>query len=142
MCLVHNISTSLSMTVRLRLSPDASPAPPFSWDNVPTSPPPPSDTSTPGTPPTQWLSATDMKVFGAEPLKSPYALIKCGACGKPVLESAIGEHAGKRACIRVGGRQHFSLFLSLDNCAKIRSGGKKGAKGKAGADDGGRSCTT
>lgn len=90
-----------TMTVRLRASPAASPSSPFSWDNVPITPPLPSGPSTPGSPPTQWLSAPDMKVFGAEPLKSSYAVVKCRDCGKPVLESAIGEHAGKRTYIWV-----------------------------------------
>ncbi|KAH9945727.1 SCA7-domain-containing protein [Amylocystis lapponica] len=51
-----------------------------------------------------------MKLFGSEPLKSEIGVVKCKDCGKPVLRSAIVEHA--------------------DNCAKIRGGGKKGAKGK------------
>ncbi|KAL4250331.1 hypothetical protein ABKN59_005897 [Abortiporus biennis] len=99
------------MTIRLRPSPAASPGSPFSWDKLPASPPARPDESAPASPPTQWLSARDMKMFGAEPMKSNLSVVKCKECGKPVLESALGEHS--------------------DNCAKIRSGGKKGAKGKA-----------
>ncbi|KAI0078660.1 SCA7-domain-containing protein [Panus rudis PR-1116 ss-1] len=55
-----------------------------------------------------------MKTFGAEPLTAPLGVVKCKDCGKPVLRTAIGEHA--------------------ESCAKIRSGGKKG-KGKVEIDD-------
>ncbi|KAH8104130.1 SCA7-domain-containing protein [Cristinia sonorae] len=96
------------MPVKLKPSPSASPQP-FSWDNVP-SPSPPPNRTTEIMPPTQWLSALDMKTFGAEPLKYEIGIMKCKECGKPVLQSAVSEHA--------------------DNCNKIRAGGKKGAKGK------------
>lgn len=115
-----------------------SPSSPFSWDNVPTTPPLPDGPPTPGSPPTQWLSAPDMKLFGAEPLKSSYAVVKCKDCGKPVLESAIGEHAGKCTYIWAIMIMETDTMTAVDNCAKIRAGGKKGAKGKAGADDDGR----
>ncbi|GBE86564.1 predicted protein [Sparassis crispa] len=98
------------MTIKLKPSHSPDP-PPFSWDDVPSTPPPPADISSPPSPPTSWLSARDMKMFGAEPLREEIGLVKCIDCGKPVLRSAILEHA--------------------ENCAKIRNGGKKGAKGKA-----------
>jgi len=54
-------------------------------------------------------------MFGAEPLKPEIGIVKCKECDKPVLRSAIAEHA--------------------DNCAKIRSSAKKGAKGKSAPAD-------
>ncbi|PCH44185.1 SCA7-domain-containing protein [Wolfiporia cocos MD-104 SS10] len=107
----------------IRLKPSISPEPPtFSWDNLPTTPGTPSELSSAHSPPVSWLSARDMKMFGSEPLKSEIGVVKCKDCNKPVLRSAIAEHA-------------------VDNCAKIRSSGKKGAKGKgtaADADDTGK----
>lgn len=50
-------------------------------------------------------------MFGAQPLKADIGIVKCNDCDKPVLKSAMAEHA--------------------DNCKLIRSGGKKGAKGKS-----------
>ncbi|KAF8957442.1 SCA7, zinc-binding domain-containing protein [Flammula alnicola] len=99
----------------LKLKPSPVPLSPFSWD-VP-SPSSSSDTAPPASPPTSWLSARDMKVFGARPLTSTsdIGLVKCNECGKPVLRSFMVEHA--------------------ENCASIRSGGKKGVKGKADAED-------
>ncbi|CCM02451.1 uncharacterized protein FIBRA_04550 [Fibroporia radiculosa] len=103
------------MTIRLK--PSHSPDPtPLSWENIPATPDTPSELdAVPPSPPTVWLSARDMKTFGAEPLKQDIGIVKCKDCGKPILKSAIADHA--------------------DNCAKIRSGGKKGAKGKAAAED-------
>ncbi|KAH9935946.1 SCA7-domain-containing protein [Epithele typhae] len=98
------------MTLKLKPSPSP-PASPFSWDLAPGTPPPP-HTERPPSPPTSWLSARDMKTFGAEPLVLEIGIVKCKDCLKPVLRSAIADHA--------------------DNCVKIRSGGKKnGTKGKA-----------
>ncbi|RDX54236.1 SCA7-domain-containing protein [Lentinus brumalis] len=95
----------------LKLKPSLSPpAPPFSWDLAPPSPPI-HDLERPPSPPTSWLSARDMKMFGAEPLVQEAGIVKCRDCQKAVLRSAILDHA--------------------DNCIKIRNGGKKGAKGKA-----------
>ncbi|RDB20851.1 SAGA-associated factor 73 [Hypsizygus marmoreus] len=93
----------------LKLKPDAAPPSPFSWSP---SPPSPSSPSSLPSPPTSWLSARDMKLFGAQPLTSAsdIGVVKCKQCDKPVLRSFMAEHA--------------------DNCAAIRSGGKKGAKGK------------
>ncbi|EIW82061.1 SCA7-domain-containing protein [Coniophora puteana RWD-64-598 SS2] len=99
------------MTFKLRQL-TSSPVP-FSWDSL-TPPPSPKAASGPEvaslpSPPTSWLSAIDMKTYGPEPLKSRIGIVKCLECGKPVLRSAISEHAG--------------------NCNDIRSG-KKWAKGK------------
>ncbi|KAI0691465.1 SCA7-domain-containing protein [Cerioporus squamosus] len=97
------------MTLKLKPSPSP-PASPFTWDLAPPSPPT-HDLERPPSPPTSWLSARDMKMFGAEPLVQEAGIVKCKDCQKAVLRSAILEHA--------------------DNCIKIRNGGKKGAKGKA-----------
>lgn len=86
------------MTLKLRASSSPDPASPFSWDKVPSSPQPaeePSGQATPSSPPTQWLSARDMKVFGASPLSSTVGIVKCKDCEKPVLRSAMAEHAGE-----------------------------------------------
>ncbi|RPD64433.1 SCA7-domain-containing protein [Lentinus tigrinus ALCF2SS1-7] len=97
------------MTLKLKPSPSP-PASPFSWDLAPPSPPR-HDLERPPSPPTSWLSARDMKMFGAEPLVQEVGIVKCKDCQKAVLRSAILEHA--------------------EHCIKIRNGGKKGAKGKA-----------
>ncbi|EIW58616.1 SCA7-domain-containing protein [Trametes versicolor FP-101664 SS1] len=99
----------------LKLKPSSSPpASPFSWEVSPQTPPAHSASNELPSPPTAWLSARDMKTFGAEPLELDVGIIKCRDCMKPILRSAISEHS--------------------DNCAKIRSGGKKGIKGKLGAE--------
>ncbi|KAI9064070.1 SCA7-domain-containing protein [Trametes sanguinea] len=107
------------MTLKLRPTPSP-PASPFSWDLPARSPSSPIDT--PPSPPTSWLSARDMKTFGAQPLEQEIGLVKCRDCYKPVLRSAILEHA--------------------DNCAKVRSGGKKGIKGKVADTEAGTRITS
>ncbi|TFK32799.1 SCA7, zinc-binding domain-containing protein [Crucibulum laeve] len=95
----------------LKLKPASNPPSPFSWDSLSPSPTPADPKSLPSAP-TSWLSARDMKLFGAQPLTSvsDIGLVKCKDCGKPILRSFISEHT--------------------DLCATIRAGGKKGAKGK------------
>ncbi|THH33334.1 hypothetical protein EUX98_g848 [Antrodiella citrinella] len=101
------------MPVKLKPSLSGSPQP-FSWDDVlPTTPPPPGASEI--APPTQWLTALDMKTFGAEPLKQNTGVVKCKDCGKPVLRSAMADHA--------------------DNCAKIRADITLGKKRKAEDDE-------
>lgn len=83
----------------LKLKPSASP-PPFSFENLPSTPPPPSPSPSLShcpSPPTSWLSARDMKVFGSEPLRSAtdIGIVQCKECAKPVLRSAAAEHAGQ-----------------------------------------------
>ncbi|KAL0953593.1 hypothetical protein HGRIS_004801 [Hohenbuehelia grisea] len=95
----------------------ASPSPPpFSWDRLPSTPSPPPNAASIPSPPAIWLSARDMKVYGARPMTSSteIGLVKCKECDKPLLRSSMAEHS--------------------ENCEKIRSGGKKGVKGKAGSD--------
>ena len=85
------------MTMKLRLRHSPSPAP-LSFDSLPSTPPPsPPPASLSGLPPpTSWLSARDMKIFGADPLKSTseIGLVQCKDCAKPILRSAVAEHAG------------------------------------------------
>ena len=106
---------------------------PFSWDNLPTSPSA-STVSEPSSPPTQWLDAKHMKIFGAEPLRPEVGIVKCNDCGKPVIKSAIAEHAGTYHCYK---SPYFRSFLTehcdiKDKCRIIRSGGKKGVKAETG----------
>ncbi|TFY56667.1 hypothetical protein EVG20_g8840 [Dentipellis fragilis] len=80
----------------LKLKPSPSP-PVFSFDDLPSSPPPFSpSTSALLSPPTSWLSARDMKIFGADPLRSAsdIGIVQCKDCDKPILRSAAAEHAG------------------------------------------------
>ncbi|KAA1468827.1 SCA7-domain-containing protein [Dentipellis sp. KUC8613] len=96
----------------LKLKPSPSP-PVFSFDDLPSTPPPPSPPTTAlPSPPTSWLSARDMKIFGADPLRSAsdIGIVLCKDCEKPILRSAAAEHA--------------------ETCRIIRLG-KKGAKSKA-----------
>ncbi|KAF8518985.1 SCA7, zinc-binding domain-containing protein [Hysterangium stoloniferum] len=77
-------------------------------------------------PPTSWLSAKDMKMFGATPLTSStdIGIVRCKDCDKPVLKSAIADHA-----VTSG---------HSENCKRIKLGpinGKKNVKGKAAEDD-------
>lgn len=105
------------MTIKLKPSPPGTPAAPFSWDDLPSSPPgpPESELEDVATPPMHWLDGKDMRMFGSEPLRPQVAILKCKDCGKPILESAMADH--------------------VENCLKIRNGGKKGAKGKAAEEE-------
>lgn len=85
------------MALKLKPSnvPSSSSPSPFSWDNLPTSPSlSPSAAESLPSPPTSWLSAKDMKVFGAEPLRTEIGIVRCKDCDKAVLKSAVTEHAG------------------------------------------------
>ncbi len=89
----HDLRRPKNMTLKLKPSPSP-PASPFKWDIPPPSPPTHEPSDRPPSPPTSWLSARDMKVFGAEPLAQEIGIVKCKDCLKPVLRSAILEHAG------------------------------------------------
>jgi SAGA-associated factor 73 len=118
------------MTLKLKRISDS--PPPFSWDALP-SPPAASDlTGSLPSPPTSWLSARDMKMFGAEPLKADIGVVKCKVCDKPVLRSAMADHAGEYSIIMYAEGYCGSCSRACtDNCKLIQSGGKKGAKGKS-----------
>ncbi|KAI0820794.1 SCA7-domain-containing protein [Trametes gibbosa] len=116
----------------LKLKPSSSPpASPFSWEVSPQTPASRHSLDPPPSPPTAWLNARDMKTFGAEPLELQVGIVKCKDCLKPILRSAAQEHAGQSFLDRI---KFSPLIAAPDNCAKIRSGGKKGIKGKVDAD--------
>ena len=84
----------VTVTMTLKLKP-ASPLLPFvSWDVD--SPSPALQISSLPSPPTSWLTARDMKLFGVRPLTSisDTGLVKCEECGKPILRSFMVDHAG------------------------------------------------
>ncbi|KAH9034310.1 hypothetical protein EDB84DRAFT_1438188 [Lactarius hengduanensis] len=122
-------SNKNKMTLKLRLKQSPSPAP-FTFDNLPPTPPPssPPVSSSALPPPTSWLTARDMKIFGADPLNSTseIGIVQCKDCAKPILCSAAAEHAGAVAssCSTIG------RLLVLDNCKKYDFE-KNGSKGKA-----------
>lgn len=84
---------TLTMTIKLKRK-SHSPSP-FSWDALTppraASPNAPEVTGLPS-PPTSWLSARDMKIFGAQPLRADIGVVRCADCDKPILRSAILEH--------------------------------------------------
>ena len=82
------------MTLKLKPANHPTP-PPFSW----TASSPllsPKEIPTLPSPPTSWLSARDMKVFGAQPLNSAsvFGVSRCKDCNKPILRSSMSDHAG------------------------------------------------
>ncbi|KAH8832597.1 SCA7-domain-containing protein [Flagelloscypha sp. PMI_526] len=76
----------------------------FSWQA--SSPSSPGSTSgvNQDPPPTSWLPAHEMKVYGAEPLFSVsdvgVGLVRCKACDKPVMSSSAVDHAVTCASVR------------------------------------------
>jgi len=102
------------MTLKLR--PYSNPPSPFSWRAIsPASIS--SDNASLQSPPTAWLPAQDMKLYGAQPLTSvsDIGLVKCKDCEKTILRTCMTDHA--------------------DKCAAIRAGGKKGSKGRLETED-------
>ncbi|KAJ4496327.1 SCA7, zinc-binding domain-containing protein [Lentinula edodes] len=89
------------MTLKLK-GPSTPPTEPFSWDALPSPSPPPHEISAAIEPTTVWLPARDMKLFGARPLSSTseIGVMRCKDCDKPVLKSAVSEHAANCAQIR------------------------------------------
>ncbi|EGN96529.1 hypothetical protein SERLA73DRAFT_184605 [Serpula lacrymans var. lacrymans S7.3] len=89
----------------LKLKPTSKSPSPFSWNTLAPSTPPrspaPDLTSLPS-PPTSWLSARDMKIYGAQPLRSDIGVVRCNDCDKPILKSAAAEHAKNCYDIRIG----------------------------------------
>lgn len=66
------------------------------WDNAVTEPTeiPLSQIASLPSPPTAWLSAKDMAVFGSAPLREQIGIVRCKQCDRPVLRSAFAEHHG------------------------------------------------
>ncbi|EPQ56460.1 SCA7-domain-containing protein [Gloeophyllum trabeum ATCC 11539] len=108
----------------LKLKPAPSP-PTFSWDSPSESSS--SDVASPPSPPTAWLSARDMKVFGSEPLKPEVGVVKCKDCGKPVLQSSAAEHADN--CKRIQNEE--AKKAGKGSTAELEESPKKGKKRKA-----------
>lgn len=126
----HNLNLAttvctVAMALKLRLTPSPSP---FSWDMLPATPSTASDTEPPSSPPIPWLSAPDMKVFGVEPLKPEIGLVKCKDCSKPVLRSAVEDHAGESSL--ASGQSRTDRTAMAANCAKLRAASKKSGKSK------------
>ncbi|KAG2011640.1 hypothetical protein CC2G_011733 [Coprinopsis cinerea AmutBmut pab1-1] len=101
----------------LKLKPPSHPPSPFKWD-IPSPTISLKEIASLQPPPTAWLSARDMKVYGSQPMTyiSEVGVSKCKECDKPVLASCIAEHR--------------------DLCATIRAGKHKGLKGKFDAESG------
>nr|GAT42975.1 predicted protein [Mycena chlorophos] len=87
-------------------------ASPFSWDNLPSSPS--SDVPSLPSPPTAWLPARDMKLYGAHPLTSTseIGLVKCKDCDKPILRSFMAEHLVTCATVRTSGGSKKAVVKS------------------------------
>ncbi|KAF6761460.1 SCA7, zinc-binding domain-containing protein [Ephemerocybe angulata] len=103
----------------LRLRPLSNPPSPFSWDS---SPPPitTKELSSLASPPTAWLSARDMKIFGCQPMSSlsDLGVIKCKECEKPVLRSCMSEHYDLCAAIRAGRGKASKTKISVEEMTK------------------------
>ncbi|TFK51738.1 SCA7-domain-containing protein [Heliocybe sulcata] len=117
----------------LKLKPTPSP-PVFSWESASESSS--SDVVSAASPPTAWLSAREMKVFGSEPLRPEVGLAKCKECGKPILQSSAADHADN--CKRI--REEEARKAGKDTVAELGLGEaltiqaespKKGKKRKA-----------
>lgn len=117
----------------IKLKSYSAPSSPFTFD-LPSDPS--SEPAFLPSPPTSWLSARDMKIFGARPLTSTseIGLVRCQECGKPLLKSFIAEHSGDFLPFPLELFSQDECFVSglgfLDTCAALRAGGKKLLKGK------------
>lgn len=87
--------TTTTMTLKLKPDSASSPRAPFSWDNLPPSPSVSSPSEAPPSPPTLWLDAKQMKIFGAEPLRPEFGFVRCKDCDKPIQKNAITDHTGE-----------------------------------------------
>ncbi|KAF8558939.1 SCA7-domain-containing protein [Imleria badia] len=122
------------MVFRLK-RPSHSPSP-FSWDSLtaPRSSTPPTEAQVAElpSPPTAWLSARDMQIFGVEPLRSDIGVVRCSDCDKPVLRSAISDHATNCSDIRSG--KKWVKSKSADGEVELKKGKKRGVDGEEGDD--------
>ncbi|KAG7093887.1 hypothetical protein E1B28_007526 [Marasmius oreades] len=108
------------MTLKLKLK-GVAPQPPqsFDWDALSSaSPEPVNDSSSSLNPPSAWLPAPHMKLFGAQPLvsTSDIGVVRCKECHKPILRSAVVDHSV--------------------NCTQLRGGKVKGKAAAAASVDG------
>ncbi|KAF9247277.1 SCA7-domain-containing protein [Melanogaster broomeanus] len=103
---------------------------PFSWDALTpprhTTPPTEAQVAELPSPPTSWLSARDMKIFGAQPLRSEIGVVRCSDCDKPVLRSAISDHATNCNDIRSGKKWVKSKSADVE----LKKGKKRAAEGE------------
>lgn len=69
-------------------------------------------------------------MFGAQPLKSDIGVVKCDECDKPVLRSAMGDHAGEYTAIlcSIGGVVD-TFMQTIANLSDL--GERKAPKAKA-----------
>ncbi|KAF7309665.1 hypothetical protein MIND_00337600 [Mycena indigotica] len=103
----------------LKLKPAEAPLSPFSWEKLPGASPPPDSVASLPSPPTAWLPARDMKLYGAHPLTSTsdIGLVKCTDCDKPILRSFMAEHAVTCATVRSSPKKSATkskAFVSAD----------------------------
>ncbi|KIM68576.1 hypothetical protein SCLCIDRAFT_104847 [Scleroderma citrinum Foug A] len=102
---------------------------PFSWGALspprPNTPPSEPQVAELPSPPTSWLSAHDMRIFGAEPLRLDIGVVRCSECDKPVLRSAIGEHNANCNDIRSGKKWVKSKTADVE----LKKGKKRAADG-------------
>lgn len=96
---LYSITSPLQRpTMTIQLKKLQSPTPILTdWDNAVVDPPdiPPAHLASLPSPPTAWLSARDMKVFGSTPLKEQIGIVRCKQCDRPVLRSAFADHLGQ-----------------------------------------------
>ncbi|KAK2463715.1 hypothetical protein APHAL10511_004466 [Amanita phalloides] len=99
----------------LKLKPYTNPPTSFSWRAL--SPASAVDNAPLPSPPTAWLPAQDMKLYGSQPLTSvsDIGLVKCKECEKTILRTCMVDH--------------------IDKCATIRAGSKKGSKSRFDTED-------
>ena len=120
------------MTIQLKKL--QSPTPTLTdWDNAvaePTDVPLAQIASLPS-PPTAWLSARDMKVFGSTPLKEQIGIVRCKQCDRPVLRSVFAEHHGELIIHTF--YEDVRSTVETAHCATLRAAlAKKGGKGLEG----------
>ncbi|KAG8218689.1 SCA7-domain-containing protein, partial [Butyriboletus roseoflavus] len=120
----------------LRLKRPSHSSSPFSWNSLTTprynTPPTEAHVANLPSPPTSWLSARDMKIFGVEPLRSDLGVVRCSDCDKPVLRSAISDHATNCSDIRLG--KKWVKNKSADGEVELKKGKKRGVDGEEGDD--------
>jgi hypothetical protein len=113
-------NTSLFTIMAIKLKSYSAPSSPFTFDLPPD---PSSEPTFLPSPPTSWLSARDMKIFGARPLTSTseIGLVRCQECGKPLLKSFIAEHSGDFLSfplpLKPFSRRMFCIFRHMCRCS-------------------------
>ncbi|EJD43779.1 SCA7-domain-containing protein [Auricularia subglabra TFB-10046 SS5] len=127
------------MALRLKFPPSQPSSAPFDFD----APSPGSQTTDDGnanlpSPPTAWLPAKDMKIYGAEPLKDQPGFVRCPECSKTILKSAMTDHTETCKRIRLGGgiakKTGGKTVDFMDANPLASTTGKKSKKRKAGED--------